>query len=115
MSNYFDRLPPILSKCLPANQCVQAQTNFFGSKITVERDGDDPVRHARGLRTSLWWLDYYPLFREHLKQRFQMAARDDFGVLFDLRHPAAERQAQRVGSAARRCVGRNSELAEFPH
>ena len=38
-------------------------------------------------QTALWWMEHYPLFAEHLEQRFKVHCREEAGVLFDLRHP----------------------------
>jgi hypothetical protein len=41
--------------------------------------------------TSLWWLEHYPELAEHLEERFDVAARDDTCVVFDVRHERAPR------------------------
>ena len=38
-------------------------------------------------QTALWWMEHFPLFAEHLDQRFKVRFRDAAGVLFDLRNP----------------------------
>ena len=38
-------------------------------------------------QTALWWMEHYPLFAEHLEQRFKVRCREAAGVLFDLRNP----------------------------
>src|SRR3954467_5571929 len=58
--------------------------------------GADAVRQLQSLRAagaewlvvpapSLWWLDSYPEFAEHLRRRAREAQRDEDAVLFDLR------------------------------
>ncbi|MGN1286124.1 MAG: hypothetical protein ACI4XG_06020, partial [Bradyrhizobium sp.] len=45
--------------------------------------------------TSLWWLDYYEEFREHLKGRYREVVRqDDVGVIFALGDSAETERRQ---------------------
>ena len=43
--------------------------------------------------TSLWWLEHYRGLRNHLDQRYERAADNGHGAIFDLRKTAAERPA----------------------
>ena len=35
--------------------------------------------------TSLWWLQHYERFREHLKKRYRPLVREETCLIFDLR------------------------------
>jgi hypothetical protein len=59
------------------------------------RDSAEAIQNLEVLRTrggeflvfpdtSLWWLDHYPEFRDHLEQRYSLRYRDDYCTVFGL-------------------------------
>ncbi len=77
------------------------------------RESADAIEHLETLRnlgadfllipaTSLWWLDFYGGFRNHLDERYEpVADRPDSCMIYDLRHPAAAPREERRERARR--------------